>query len=89
MSCCFFLDTFPGPLLLYWRVLCLFGAVLVSLLVGFPLGAFLQMGVVRVDHGALVVTPGFDGDVGGNWISGPGGSGKRVRLNRKKLLHTW
>ena len=43
MSCYFFLDTVLGPLLLSWRVLCLFGTVLVGLPVGFPLGAFLLM----------------------------------------------
>ena len=40
-----------------------------------------------MDHGAPVVMPGFEGGDGGDWISGPGGGVKRVRLNRKTPAH--
>ena len=67
------------------------------MLVRFPLGAFLLMvmlltwivkgvrkvGIVRVEQGAPAVMPGFEGGDRGDWISGPGGGVRRVRLNRK------
>ena len=40
-----------------------------------------EVGIVRVEHSAPAVLPGFEGGGGGDWISGPGGV-KRVRLNR-------
>ena len=72
MSCCFFFGTLRGLLLLFWRVLCLFGTVLIGVPVGFPLGACLLtftdesegVGVVRVEHFAPAVMPGFSG---GGW----------------------
>ena len=101
MSCCFFLDTLLGPLLLSWRVLCLCGTVLVGLLVGFPnwcLPAHChvadlvteegeEVGIIRVDQGAPAGMLSFGGGDGGDWISGPGGGVKRVRLNRKTPAH--
>ena len=64
---------------------------------GFPLGALLPSGwgadLVRVEPcvqdrlddragaSCLLVSVGVD------WASGPGGSGKRVRLNRKNPAH--
>ena len=102
MSCCFSTGTFQGQPLLFWRVLCLFGTVLVVLPVGFPLGAFLLIdghaadlvtergamgGVEQEEHSAPVVMPGSDGGGGVIWISGPGGGVKRVRLNRKTPAH--
>ena len=105
MSCCFSLGTLLGLLLLFWKVLYLYGAARVSLLVGFPLGAFLLMvccsssyhggeevGIMRVERGALAVLPGFAGGGGGDWLSGPGGSVGRLQLNRKNsctLRKTW
>ena len=38
-------------------------------------------------HGAPAVVPGFEGDGGVNWICGPGGGVKRVRLNSKTPAH--
>ena len=43
--------------------------------------------IVRVERGAPAVMPGFEGDGGGDWISGPGGDVRRVRLNRKTSAH--
>ena len=67
--------------------------MLVGLLVGFPLGGGHVAALVRevrklffflrVKHGAPAVLPGFEGGGGGDWVSGPGGGVKRVRLNRK------
>ena len=49
MSFCFSFDIPLGLLLLlFWRVLCLFGIVQVGLPVGFPLGAFLLTGMLLV-----------------------------------------
>ena len=69
----------------------------VGLLVGFPPGAFLLMGMllawllkkvggagfVQDEHSAPVVMPGFEGDDRVDSISGPWWRVKRVRLNRK------
>ena len=46
-----------------------------------------QVGILRVEHSAPAVVPGFDGGDGGDWISGPGGGVKRVRLKRKTPAH--
>ena len=94
--------TLLGPLLLCWRELCLFGMVLVGSLVGSPLGAFLLMVPLRLwllKAVRMLVFCGWSrvlpllclvlkvvGD-GGDWISGPGGGVKRVRLNRKTPAH--
>ena len=43
--------------------------------------------VVPDGHGAPVLVPGFRGDAGVDWVSGPGGGVKRVRLNRKTPAH--
>ena len=43
MSCCFFLATLLDLPLLFWRVLYIFGTVLVGLQVRFPLGACLLL----------------------------------------------
>ena len=45
------------------------------------------VGILRVEHGAPPVPPGFEGGVGGDWIGGPGRGVKRVRLNRKTPAH--
>ena len=42
-----------------------------------------EVGILRVEHGALAVVPGFEGGDGGDWIGGPGGGVGRVRVNRK------
>ena len=69
------------------------------MLVGSPLGAFLllgmllvwllkkvgEVGIVWVEHSAPPL--GFDGGGGVDWVSGPGGGVKRVRLNRKNPAH--
>ena len=46
-----------------------------------------EVGVIRVDNGAPVVMPGFESGDGVDWISGPGGGVKRVRLNRRTPAH--
>ena len=73
-----------GPLLSFVRALCLFGTVLVGLQVGFPLGAFLLM--VMLLSSVHLCLASNEGD-GSDWISGPGGGVKRVRLNRKTPAH--
>ena len=57
------------------------------MLVGSQLGVFFQTDLVTgVAAERVGVAPaalaGFDGGGGGDWISGPGGGAKRVRLNR-------
>ena len=46
-----------------------------------------EVGVVRVERSAPALMPGFEGDGGVDWISGPGGGVKRVRLIRKTQAH--
>ena len=96
-----FRDTLLGPLLLFWRVHCLCGIALVGKLVGFPLGAFLLMvtlltwllkGLRKLllcgwSIVLLLLCLVSKVDDGGDWISGPGGGVKRVRLNRKTPAH--
>ena len=46
-----------------------------------------EVGVAGEEHGAPAAMPGFRGSGGVDWISGPGGGVKRVRLNRKTPAH--
>ena len=39
------------------------------------------------EHGAVLAAPGVVGGAGVNWVGGPGGGVKRVRLNRKTPAH--
>ena len=48
-----------------------------------------EVGVVRVEHFAPAVMPGFRCGNGVDWIGGPGGSVKRVRLNSCTHRETW
>ena len=47
-----------------------------------------EVGLVGVEPAAGAVLPAMDGSGGVLWMTGPGGDVKRVRLTRKKLLHT-
>ena len=42
---------------------------------------------MRVEHCSHAVLPGFDGGGRVDWVSGPGGGVKRVRLDRKTPAH--
>ena len=44
-------------------------------------------GIMRVEHSAPAVLPGFDGGCRVDWVGGPGGGVRRVRLNRKTPAH--
>ena len=46
-----------------------------------------KVGIMRLECGAPAVMLGLGGGDGGDWISGPGGGVKRVRLNRKTPAH--
>ena len=101
MSCCFSSSALLGLLLLFWRVLCLFGTCAGRFACRIPTWRLPvnghvadlvteeggEVGIVRVDHSAPAGPPGFDGGGGIDWVSGPGGGVKRVRLNRK-IQHT-
>ena len=46
-----------------------------------------EVGIVWVEPGAPAEMPCFNGGGGVNWIRGPGGDVKRVRLSRKTPTH--
>ena len=60
-----------------WRLL-LMGTLLVWVLKGVR-----RVGIVPVEHCSHAVLSGFDGCGSVDWVSGPGGGAKRVRLNTK------
>ena len=84
MSCCFFSGTLQGLPLLFLE-----GALPLRYCVGHAADLVADSGegvvVVRVEHGAPDVMPGFSDGV--DWISGPGGGVIRVRRNRKTPAH--
>ena len=43
-----------------------------------------DVGVLRVEHGASALEPGFGGSGGVDYVRVPGGGVERVRLNRKR-----
>ena len=83
-----------------WGALCRHGIVLLGLRVRFPLGGCSwwwvaglvtdggeEVGIVQVEPGVRACASCLHDCIGVDWVSGPGGGGKRVRLSGKTPAH--